>query len=271
MALHGERRLFELAPDGGRRIIDIDQARLDSLELAGLYAALFGGALGARACWLRAPRVRWHVHTLLRPEAASSPPTCCTAPIALVLRTQLLGAGRQRCMVGGRSGATTVVLRVDGEGDLGRILRSAWRSIRLSTPAVAVCLLPMQPDAPPGVVQQMVAFQPPVEARDANGSCGERNWRCRAFRLSAVRFCRRGRAGSWTAGRRTTPAIACSFGIGGLPELRWYLDGKLIGEGSAPGGIPGPALPARTAAPTASRSTRSSSQPRATTVEPLSG
>ena len=231
MALHGERRLFELAPDGGRRIIDIDQARLDSLELAGLYAALFdSGRWVAPRILSEAPRSA--VHTLLRPEAA------------FIAADMLRSAERPGCersfwardgngawLVGGL-GATTVVLRVDGEGDLGRILRSAWRSIRLSTPAVAVCLLP-QPDAPPAVVQQMVAFQPPVEP-------ARREWFVRgtelavsSIPLSAVRILQP-RQGGIVDGAQAAddPGYRVQFrASAGLPELRWYLDGKLIGEG----------------------------------------
>ena len=58
------------------------------------------------------------------------------------------------------------------------------------------------------------------------------NWRCRAFRCRRCVFCSRGRAGSSTARRRRTTRLSRAVsGIGGLPELRWYLDGKLIGEG----------------------------------------
>ena len=131
------------------------------------------------------------------------------------------------------------------------------------------CRSPMRP---PAVVQQMVAFQPPVELCDANGSCGERNWRCRAFRCRRCVFSR-GRAGSSTARRRRTDPRYRDAVSGHRQAARTALvSGQPDRRGERPGGIPGPvSTGSNCAAPTASRSTRSSSQPARHCVEPLSG
>lgn len=231
LAAHGERRLFEFSPDKGRRAIDIDQTRLDSLDLGGLYLALFNAGRWVAPRWLAdAPRSAAYV--LLRPEAA------------FIVADMLRSADRANCersfsarddaggwLVGGL-GLTTVVLRVDGGGDADRALYSAWRSIRLSTPAVAACLLPPQ-DAPAGVVQQMVAFRPSVEAP-------RREWFVRGTELAvssippaAVRILQP-RQGAIVDGSQAArdPAYSVRFvASAALPELRWYLDGKQIGEG----------------------------------------
>ena len=90
MALPGERRLFELAPDGGRRIIDIDHgaARFARALRVSTRPCSIRGVGWRRACWARR-RAR---PSLLRPEAAFIAADMLRAE-APWLRTQLLGAG----------------------------------------------------------------------------------------------------------------------------------------------------------------------------------
>lgn len=230
-ALHGARRLFEFSPEAGRRLIDIDDARLDSLELGGLYSALFSAGRWAPPRWLmdgpHAP-----AFTLLRPEAA------------FIAADMLRSSERQACersfsardesglWLVGSLGSVTVVLRVDGGSDPESAMRSAWQSLRLSTPAVAACLMP-QPDRPAAVVQQMVVFQPAVEAP-------RREWFVRGTELAvssipvlAVRIVEPRQGGIVDGSPAAAdPSYRVMFrASAGLPELRWFLDGAPIGEG----------------------------------------
>ena len=231
MTLPGGRSLFEFSQDSGRRAIDPDQARLDSLELGGLYLALFSGGRWVAPRWL-SDSPRSLEHTLLRPEAAFIAADMLHSADRLSCERSFVARDDSGAWFVGALGLATVVLRVDGEADQEHVLRDAWRSIRASTPAVASCLLPMQ-DVPPSVVQQMVAFRPAVEAP-------RREWFVRGTELAvssispmAIRIVQP-RQGAIVDGSRAArePDYRTLFlASADLPELRWYLDGKLIGEG----------------------------------------